>query len=114
MRKGAITFTGKSGSQYPFHIWSLDTQFKPIGGVYFITQRVADRAKQLRPRHNAIFIGQTEDLAQAFNAHEMPERYLKLGANCICVHLHADAEQRLGIEKDLLSVYRTDCNDFRG
>jgi hypothetical protein len=102
MKKGAITFTGKSGSQYPFHIWSL------------ITQRTADKAKQLRPRHNAIFIGQTEDLAQAFNAHELPERYLKLGANCICVHLHADAEHRLGIEKDLLSVYRTDCNDYRG
>ena len=114
MKKGAITFTGKSGSQYPFHIWSLDTQFKAIGGVYFITQRTADRAKQLRPRHNAIFIGQTEDLAQAFNAQELPERYLKLGANCICVHLHADPERRLGIEKDLLSVYRTDCNDFRG
>lgn len=114
MKKGAITFTGKSGLQYPFHIWSLDTQFKPIGGVYLITQRTNDKAKQMRPRHNAIFIGQTEDLAQSFNAAKLPERFLKLGANCICVHLRADAEQRLGIERDLLSVYSTDCNDYRG
>jgi hypothetical protein len=113
MRKGAITFTGKSGLQYPFHIWSLDTRFKPIGGVYFVTQRTADKAKQLRPRHNAIFIGQTEDLAQSFNAQALPERFMKLGANCICVHLHDDAERRLGIEKDLLAVYSTDCNDQR-
>jgi len=110
MKKGAITFTGKSGKQYPFHIWSLDTQFKPIGGVYFITQRKADKAKMLRPSHNAIFIGRTDDLAQSFNASALPERFMKFGANCICVHPHADAEQRLGIEKDLLSVYSTDCN----
>lgn len=113
MKKGAITFTGKSGLRYPFHIWSLDTQFNPIGGVYFITQRSVDKAKQLLPRHNAIFIGQTEDLAQSFNAAKLPKRFLKLGANCICVHLSADAGQRLGIEKDLLSVYTTDCNDYR-
>jgi len=113
MRKGAITFTGKSGTQYPFHIWSLDTQFKPIGGVYFVTQRTADKAKQMRPRHNAIFIGHTDDLAQSFNAQALPERFIKLGANCICVHLHDDPERRLGIERDLLSVYSTDCNDQR-
>ena len=113
MRKGAITFTGKSGLQYPFHIWSLDTQFKPIGGVYFITQRKADTAKQLRPSHNPIFIGQTQDLAQSFNAQPLPERFMKFGANCLCVHLDEDPERRAGIEKDLLSVYRTDCNDQR-
>ena len=113
MRKGAITFTGKSGLQYPFHIWSLDTQFKPIGGVYFITQRKADKAKQLRPSHNAIFIGQTADLAQAFNAQTLSERFIKFGANCLCVHLDEDPERRAGIEKDLLSVYSTDCNDQR-
>ena len=113
MRKGAITFTGKSGLQYPFHIWSLDTQFKPIGGVSFITQRKADKAKQLRPSHNPIFIGQTQDLAQSFNAQPLPERFMKFGANCLCVHLDEDPERRAGIEKDLLSVYRTDCNDQR-
>lgn len=113
MKKGAITFTGKSGLQYPFLIWSLDTRFKPIGGVYFITERRTDAAKQLRPRHNAIYIGRTDDLAQSFNAEALPERFLKLGANCICVHLHDDPERRLGIERDLLAVYTTDCNDNR-
>ena len=113
MRKGAITFTGKSGLQYPFHSWSLDPRFKPIGRVYFIAQRRADKAKQLRPTHNAIFIGKTDDLAQAFNTEALPERFLKLGANCICVHLHNDPEPRLGIEQDLLNIYSTDCNDRR-
>lgn len=111
MRKGAITFTGKSGLRYPFMVWSLDTRFKPVGGVYFITQRVIDKNSHLRPHHSAIFIGKTENLAQAFNAEAMPERFKKFGANCICVHLHDDAAQRASIERDLLSVYSTDCND---
>jgi hypothetical protein len=29
------------------------------------------------------------------------------------VHLDEDPARRTGIEKDLLSVYRTDCNDQR-
>lgn len=61
--------------------------------------------------HNTIFIGHTD--AQSFNAETPPERFLKLGANCICVHLHDDAERRLGIERDLLAVYTTDCNNNR-
>lgn len=113
MRKGAITFTGKSGVQYPFHIWSLDTQFKAIGGVYFVTQRKADKATQLRASHSAIFIGKTDDLAQSFNATPLPDRYVKFGANCLCVHLNSDPERRAGIEKDLLGAYSTDCNDYR-
>lgn len=110
MHKGSILFTGESGQRYTFMVWPMDTRFKSVGGVYFITQRIIDKHRHLRPHHSAIFIGQTDNLAQSFNVDVMPERYLEFGANSICVHLHDDAIHRAAIERDLLSVYRTDCN----
>jgi len=113
MKKGSILFTGSSGRQYSFMVWSLDTRFKPMGGVYFVTERRVIKGAHLRPRHNPIFIGQTDNLASTFNDSKLPERYFEFGANCLCVHLHDDAAQRADIEKDLLGAYSTDCNPSR-
>jgi len=113
MKKGSILFTGKSGQQYPFMVWSLDTQFNPMGGVYFVTERRVIKGAHLRPRHNPIFIGQTDNLASTFNEASLPDRFMEFGANCLCVHLHDDAAQRADIEKDLLGAYSTDCNPSR-
>ena len=46
MNKGSILFTGTSGRQYSFLVWSLDTRFKPLGGVYFIV--AAKRVRGMR------------------------------------------------------------------
>lgn len=34
-----ITFKGKSGKEYKFGIYSLDTEFRAVGGVYIFTRR---------------------------------------------------------------------------
>lgn len=108
--QGKVSFTGKSGRQHVFWAWPLDTRFKPVAAVYFITKRAYRNSTYRMASHDAIYIGQTENLAETFAATVSLERYLQHGANCICVFLLADAEQRLAIEQDLLASNSTYCN----
>lgn len=85
MRQGSIFFSGKSGEKYHFHVWPLDTRFKPVAAVYLVTKRAYDNTSYRRASHDAIYIGQTGDLSGALEAGGQVERYRKFGANCICV-----------------------------
>lgn len=57
---------GKSNKKYIFDIFSLDTQFKPVGGIYIFTQRIAS---QTIPEHKLIYCGKTNDLSKRFDNH---------------------------------------------
>ena len=39
---GRVTFTGESGQDYAFAVYSRDIRFKPIAAVYVITKREAN------------------------------------------------------------------------
>lgn len=110
MRQGNILFVGKSGERYPFEVWPLETRFRPVAGVYFVTRRAYDSGTYRRASHDAIFIGRTEDLASSLAEPAPLERFAKFGANCVCVLLIGDLERCLAVEQDLLANYRTHCN----
>jgi hypothetical protein len=96
--------TGKSGSQYKFNAYPLETVFKKgLAAVYLVTRRV-----HVKPsgavKHKEICLGQTDDLRQPITG--QGEFVTSQGANCICVHGEKDQVRRLGIHQDLLDRHR--------
>lgn len=110
-RQGNINFTGTSGRSYAFQAWPIDTRFKPVAAVYFVTKRAFLNRTYNTASHDAIYIGQTDNLANAFGAKVSLERFLKHEANCVCVHPLVDPELRDAIVRDLLGRHSTYCND---
>ena len=110
MKYGSITFTGKSGERYRFDAWSIETQFKALGAVYFVTKRAMESTTYNRASHDNIYIGQTASLADPFETHSRFACFTKYGANCVCIHLLEDEERRNAVENDLLQLYSTHCN----
>ena len=110
MQYGGITFSGKSGEKYYFRTWSLETRFKSIAAVYFVTKRVLENGTYRRASHEEIYIGQTENLADPFGTQSRLDCFSKHGANCVCVCLVTDEERRVAIEQDLLAQHSTSCN----
>jgi hypothetical protein len=107
---GSITFSGQSGEKYLCHAWPLETRFKPIGAVYLVTKRMANKTYARKAGHQTIFVGQTESLANPLATETEYERFIKYGANCVCVYVHADAERRLAVERDLIAGHQPFCN----
>ena len=111
---GGITFAGKSGEKYYFHAWPLKTRFKSVAAVFFVTKRNFSNKTYRIAGHEGIFIGQTASLSDPLATPILLERFMKHGANCICVLPIADAERRLAVEQDLMAAHNTSCNESRG
>lgn len=101
---GTITLKGCSGQNYEFSIYPLGTNFKSIGGVYYISKRI-DKT------HSHIYLGTTEDLSSRFDDHHKQRCFNRNGANCISVHVNQSKEGRELIEKDILCKYNFACNE---
>jgi hypothetical protein len=110
MKHGVISFTGKSGERYRFDSWSLETRFKALAAVYFVTKRTNERSSSNRAQHDSIYIGQTANLADPFATHSRFDCFAKHGANCVCIHLLENEAQRIAVENDLLELHSTHCN----
>ena len=107
-----VTFSGKSGQKYYFHAWPLETRFKSVPAVFFVTKRSFDNKNYVRNAcHERIFIGQTDNLSAPLATQFQLDRFTKLGANCICVCVLANGEQRIAAQQDLLASNNTSCND---
>lgn len=102
---GTIILTGCSGNEYSFDIYSFNTTFKPLSGIYYISKRNQKR------EHTAIYLGITDDLSSRFNNHHKGDCFVKNGANCISILLENSKERREEIEKDILCNYNFPCND---
>jgi hypothetical protein len=113
LRYPDITFGGKSGEKYRFQAWSLDTRFKPVAAVYFVTKRAQDQSSYNRASHDSIYIGQTASLADPFGTDSQFECFRKHGANCICICLIEDEAQCIAVEEDLIAAHSTHCNQRR-
>lgn len=107
---GNITFSGKSGEKYCFQAWSLETRFKALPGVFFVTKRMFKNKNYDRACHEAVYIGQTGNLADPFGTQSQLDCFVKHGANCVCVFATDTEERRLAVEQDLLAVHSTSCN----
>lgn len=110
-RQGTINFSGASGRRYAFQVWPMETRFKPLAAVYFVTKRAYRNRTYRTASHDAIYIGHTDSLADAFGGGVSPERFLKFEANCVCVHPLIDPVQRAAVVADLLGANSTHCND---
>ena len=106
---GNIKFEGKSGKKYTFNVYTIDTEFKEIGAVYFITKRTEN--KDGTGKHFRIYIGRTEDLSERFDDHHKQKCFNNNEANCICVYSESNEEKRIEIESDLIDNYNPPCNE---
>lgn len=111
MKYGHIIFRGKSGQTYRFEAWSLETKFKPLAGVYFVTRRGNEDSNYNRASHEHIYIGHAASLAEPMGNQAQLASFKKHGANCVCVYAAESEERRIAIEQDLLQAYPTACNN---
>ncbi|WP_299117095.1 hypothetical protein [uncultured Winogradskyella sp.] len=101
---GTIILDGCSSKTYEFSIYSIDTNFKQLGGIYYISRRE-------NKNHTHIYLGITEDLSTRFDNHHKQDCFDENEANCISIHLNESEEERELIEKDILCKYNFLCND---
>jgi hypothetical protein len=101
--RSSVTFKGRSGSHYRFQVWSMDTGFKGIAGIYIVTKREClDRTFPSMGSHRCLAIGQAADFGASLLTEAELSKLKTQGANCVCVYPVADAARRLEIESDLI------------
>jgi hypothetical protein len=107
---GNLTLRGATGAKYAFDVYTFDTEFPALGGIYYISNRIpkANRGGA----HVHIFVGQAGDLSRRFDDHRQEHGFRENGANCISVHLDEDANSRLRKEADLIDAYHPICNEW--
>jgi hypothetical protein len=102
-----LTITGKSGKLYEFNIYSIDTKFKTVGGIYIFIKRY----KYIRNR-DLIYCGKTEDLSNRFYNHHKEDDIVEENPDYICVMRVNTDEERTSIEKDILKGNNFTCNEM--
>jgi hypothetical protein len=107
---GKTMFKSESGKQYRFRVFPLGTRFRKVSGVYVIAYR--ERRGEGTHRHKILYVGNTEDLSQPFEAHRKAEDLKRLGANCICVQSDDSEESRSAKERDLVTTFSPACNEW--
>jgi hypothetical protein len=103
-----LELTGASGRKYAFLVYPWGTEFKAVGGAYAVTRATPSQAGG--ETHAIIYVGQTGDLSERFDAHHKAACFSRNSANRISVHVEGLEQTRLGIEADLIASYRPPCN----
>jgi hypothetical protein len=106
---GTVTFTGASGKSYKFNVYSWDTSFNAVAGVYAITKRYKDSGGGYK--HKVVYVGETGDLSGRFDAHHKADCFERENANCKCTYREDTESTRQRIERDLIEEYDPECND---
>jgi hypothetical protein len=107
MRIGSVVFNGRSGEKYCFEVWPMETRFKPMAAVYFVTKREAGNGTYNRAGHEHMFLGHTPDISGPLGTDTQLAWFDKHGANCVCVYLAESASRRMAIQQDLEAEYPT-------
>lgn len=102
-----ITFTGHSGTIYPFEIHRIGTDFPLVGAVYIFTRETKSKGETV---HDPLYIGQTQSLEGKFCDDRKFRCVRKYGAEYICIHRIADEIHRRKIEGDLRLALNAICN----
>lgn len=103
-----VIFNGKSGSAYTFDVFSLNTYFSKIAGVYIVTRRYQNDSGSYT--QSMIYIGCSTDLSRELTDHPLRTCFGKYNANCVCVLGESEAEKREDILKDLLGRFAPPCH----
>lgn len=111
-----MTLTGRSGKQYMFSLFSLQSfndlkdAFKPLAALYVFTKRNPNIQGFT---HNLIYLGETGDLSTRYNNHHKEQCITSHGANCIGIFVFNGTEmQRKSAEEDILANYDFPCNEI--
>ena len=107
MRIGSVEFNGKSGEKYRFEVWPMETRFKPVAAVYFVTKREVTVGVFNRAGHEHLYLGHTSDLSGPLGTEAQLAWFSTKGANCLCIYSAGSEAQRAAIQRDLESVYPT-------
>lgn len=105
---GTLTLDGGSGTSYSFNVYSYDTEFREMGGIYYISKRTGK--KDGTGSHAKIYVGQTGDLSTRFNNHHKEQCFINNDANCKSIHAESNEKKRLEIEADLIDALGPPCN----
>lgn len=104
-QKDKVTATGSSGREYEFDVYPWGQKFNPVGGVYLVLKK-----SSLQPNYAVLYVGQTGDLNERFDAHHKKQCFDRNAKTHIGVRGENVEQVRLGIERDLLGNYKTACN----
>ena len=103
----SYNWPGQSGKEYSYEIYSLDTAFRPMPGVYVYAKQLEDGDWV------PIYIAQTRDLHQRLEGHVTLTDAIAKGAT----HLHAHyctagQAARCSEEQDLIHRWQPVCNEL--
>ena len=104
----SVTFPGRSGREYRFRIYPWENEFKPLPGVYIVTERVVEPGKA--PMYTPIYLGVTDDLSQAFENHTKNKCFQMHLANTIAALPVRSLLDGLRIAKELADTLKPPCN----
>lgn len=104
-----LTVAGKSGTEYTFAIYPINTNWKEIGAVYVVTKRT--EKPDGGGTHTYIYVGQTDNMNERHSNHHKASCFQRHNANCIGVLVESNETKRLKIEDDILKRHSWPCND---
>ncbi len=101
-----VNWAGQSGTEYPYTVYDLDTEFPPVPGNYIYCRQTEDG--QWAP----LYVAQTRDLHQRLEGHEKLQDAMENGATHIHVHFSAAGQaSRCTEEHDLIVRWQPVCNE---
>jgi hypothetical protein len=114
MHVGYIIFFGRSGEEYRFECWDLETRFRAVGAIYVVTRRRAEGAGYRRAHHETLYIGHVPSLAGLVGTLSPLGAFAQHGANCLCVYAASTEERRIAIRDDLVAAQQPILNRSDG
>ena len=105
MANPTIIYRGKSGKQYTFTIFPINTNFADVAGNYVFMKERSDGSYA-----PPIYFGITNSFKDRFDTHHKWRCITGQGATHIGAHVNSRQADRESEELDLLSNYTTVCN----
>lgn len=90
---------GISGAAYHFKVYVLNSGLSSIEAVFAISSRICQLDG--RERHNFLYVGQTDDLAESLSRFQKLSWIEQHNANCLFVLAEDDEGKRKEIVEDI-------------
>jgi hypothetical protein len=105
-----INWPGKSGKEYQYQVYPIDTSFNPGPANYIYAKQSEDGG------WTPLYIAQTRDLHQRLESFEKQDLAIRNGATHIHVHIIPEGKAaRCSEERDLILCWQPVCNErFEG
>jgi len=104
-----VNWPGKSGKEYQYQVYPLETSFNPGPANYIYAKQAEDGS------WTPMYIAQTRDLHQRLESFEKQDLAVQNGATHIHVHIIEGKAARCDEERDLTLNWQPICNEhFEG